>query len=78
MNINIKPIHYHETISEDGITHNVVLGEQKTAYQVHLHDTYWGCEDELTAKALLIQELIIIRKQLENELNERLSFKRSK
>lgn len=74
MNINFKPIHYHDTVSEDGITHHVVIGERKTAYQIHLHDTFWGCDDELTAKALLIQELKIVKKQLENELNSRLSF----
>ncbi len=78
MNIDMKPIHYHETISEDGITHIVQIGKQKTAYQVSLHDTFWNCDDELTAKALLIQELKVIRKQLENELNERLSFKRGR
>ncbi len=75
MNVDMRPIHYHKTVSEDGITHNVVLGKQETGYQVHIHETFWECDNEEHAKALLIQELKILRKQLEQELNKRFSFK---
>ena len=78
MNLDIKPIHYHDTISEDGITHHVIIGERKTGYHIYINKTFWECECEDTAKLMLIEELKILKKQLETELNERYTLRKER
>lgn len=71
MNVDIKPIHYHKTISEDNINHKVILDKEEIGYNIYIFKTFWECKSEDEVRLRLIEELKILRKQLETEINER-------
>ena len=70
MNIDIRDFYYRESIGRDNEDLEI-MSDDKVAYEVTLSNTYWDCKDELEAKALLILELIELRKELVNEINNR-------
>ena len=74
MSFEIKPFYYNETsLDDDGVTH--IIGKQKLVYTLSYHKTFWDCETEDEVRKMVIKELVVLRKQLENELNKRLLFK---
>lgn len=75
MNLQIDKYYYHKTIKENGYD-KVVLQEQLVGYFVSINKHFWECESEDEVKLKLIEELKILRKQLETELNERYSLRR--
>ena len=71
--LDIRPFYYQQTV---GVENNrEEIGKQEKGYNTTITQNYYECESEDEVKMLLIQELKILRKQLENELNQRYSFK---
>ena len=55
MKIRADEFYYHDTKSEDGITHIVQVGEPKVATVVYVEETYWGIDKEKAKKIFLLQ-----------------------
>ena len=74
MYLDIRPFYFHHPIGIDEETQTVQMGEQQIGYNVTLTKNYLNCKSEDEVRMILIQDLKILRKQLENELNTRYSF----
>lgn len=69
--IRIEPFYYNVvSSSEFGNTYNII-GNQRLAYRVEILKNYWECENEIDAKNQLIYDLTEIKKELQQELEQR-------